>query len=922
MASLALFFFFAVPQLAQSSEVVCAVPICDIASQVQNLSNGSTAQRFAAINHYRQLTSSLEDYASLDNLYHFSQAMRPIISNAQDPDWVLRECDGLSRSALNRILDNPTSLESMPVTNLISAFQRIQDVDLQYQIIRRWEVFLTQGVSRSRRQDLIQFFQGIVAHSTDYAQRESRTLLNGTLAQLVNPEQSIQDNTFYFGQISNSDLRADVVRRFTSFSADSETPARLLEIRAVLHSLLSASWAGIDNWVRALLIEALQRIALTLSMIPSQSGETLIAVFPELSENNLNSVIRFWMGQANQTSTLARAQEIHSYVTAALNSVTAQNTTANSEWIPRSLREAQISILARILTGPFVLSQQQLKQYFHGITSASGRGDVLDQWNIRIRNIRQNQELLFWREVFLYARDDSASFEPWVSDKARFGLDVIGLQLIRQSTSTLEHFSDYFSDLGSDARVAALQFWVSVAQSTSDATRLQAINQFFLGSIRACQTSPEWVLREAQASANISASRLVTAGRLDIAESLIFYNQITAQQSKTNVLNDLLTEFLRLQSADRNESLNRRIFIHNFFRESIAASRGLEDAAGVAHANFITTAVRLAQRPQIQADLMLSYFYSIDTDQARMNVLSFWQSRIRRYNDRNTLLELARFFYLAGINARQQLSSDEVINASRSSENEVNAKIVADNPFFEGTYELETRDASLAVQPITRLIIMNEYSAEGLTLALVNHDTGRTIFQFTNAQVSHGFTRFEALQATGARALSHILIDFNPQNFTIRGRISNSDSAQDFTFNARRTRTFDDLSTTRQRTVSERIAIDRLMRSWHGMVGGNVCNLTIRNFPELPGNRSTPSNRILGSLTFQNAPNLPFYFRTGFYDDRTGRISLLGNMPGGTGTLKLIMNINTQGIEGNLLANGLTLNTSDGIIQEVMFQGN
>ena len=168
------------------AESVCAVPVCDIPTEVEALKGMTQTQRYKRVNELRGILKTKTDIQSFTNLRDFALKARALFVEIKEEDWVIREPSYLVDESVQKILitEEPNAEEMK--NNFILSFEE----GARYSILNYWSQAAQKMENVTAIKELLTFSEFAEKYcadrkDSDYVPREALNLRRNTTARYM-----------------------------------------------------------------------------------------------------------------------------------------------------------------------------------------------------------------------------------------------------------------------------------------------------------------------------------------------------------------------------------------------------------------------------------------------------------------------------------------------------------------------------------------------------------------------------------------------------------------------------------------------------------------------------------------------------------------------------------------------------------------
>lgn len=714
----------------------------------------------------------------------------------------------------------------------------------------------------------------------------------------------------YFSLISGVDSRRRALEELSKLAADASSKSELLKLRDFFKAAARAS-EKFDAWLPNMALNfadsATQKLILSLETPADELPDTFKSIRSDQVFSDIFETLTKRAAQLPETdAVLPKLVELFEAGIA--------QTGGRAEWV-RARGSAGLDQISIKLSTAAHSTVEEKMLYFSKIKSVDNRRLVLESIIETAKKLQDKQALAKLNSFFIFAAKDSASYEAWLAGIARRGADIISERLFLEFELTWSEAREYFHQIASDqARRDVVVAWRKRYENEKRRDVLENYNQFFLFATRDSASAASWV-REASIAASDELARiLLTEHQLTSGEARALFRQIQGDQTTFNILAILYKQ------AERNrDSYEKLRYLNTIFNAGVLEIRN--DPQGplwraVAGLDYVNS--RMIKKSVIDANEMIELFKVVRSESVRSEIVAYWRGKIRRsYNDKASLLGLARFFHAAEVDSIEKREGDWISAAARFAQQEVTAKLALFAPVFEGVYEVTAtcnRKACEGAEFIDRLVLINSQTSDGWMAVLMHGETGNNAFAFPNLEISRGGSAFDGmLNAFGL--LSKIHLDYDASTRQITGWIRNSDRSGVITLaGIQRKSSVEayDRQAARLKTQSlsppEKIG-DFKMR---GTFGDKQGTLYVRTLTQ------GDTRLITGVLVFDLMPQHRIPYQVGHYNPKNGILTLVGTRDSGA-RLKMVLGLHAHPSGTKLEAMGVGFSSQNQAIHDIYF---
>jgi hypothetical protein len=289
----------------------------------------------------------------------------------------------------------------------------------------------------------------------------------------------------------------------------------------------------------------------------------------------------------------------------------------------------------------------------------------------------------------------------------------------------------------------------------------------------------------------------------------------------------------------------------------------------------------LAKYSPLNAATLAGYYEQLSGEANRYTILTFWEGRIKEFEDKASLLELVDFFGRAEAISRAAQDPEYLGREAKGAENVITARLVQLYPYFEGTYKINVHCnmANGEEAPtycnsgfIDRLVIMDTMGNSKLQVSLVNTETGTMLYTFTEVQLTAGGTTFVATGSPSG-VLSDLHLELNRATGKIAGYVRNSDSSSTLQIEgqleASPAAVYDNQAASPNKDA---LTVQQIVGSYKGSYDGRKVTFSLQTFG---------ADQFGGTMSFDELPSYKLRFQLSRYYPKMGVLVLVANTPTG-----------------------------------------
>lgn len=727
-------------------------------------------------------------------------------------------------------------------------------------------------VTLARLNGLLSFFEIAVAESStraDYVKLRANIGLSNTAVKLaLSDEIKVTEKIKYFRRVSGSDQRRAILERLAPRIEQQTDKAAIDQMFAFFNDAAEES-KTYDSWLpnmaKGYADAALKKLLTSFELTNAEAQLAFHNLRGDQTYSDILVSLDSKGGQLDETDPKLEA------LSAFLDIAIAESV-GRADWVTGRAKGAQDTVSAKLVSSP-VTSIEKKNLYFRKITSSDKRRKVLESVIRLVGSVNSKEQLADLSRFFLNAARDSSQYEAWLVRIAQGGADTIAEKLFNNFTLSPEESNQYFARIqGDQVRRDVLNVIRARFEFETNKQKLLEYNTFFLFAANECTKNPTWVQESAFRGVDEIASLLLTKFELTREEMQTFFHQIRGDQSMANVLS-----FFKKRAEQNRDSGAILLQLSEILEIAVSESTYRADwVLGGAEATLEYVYGRLLKQSVVNADQMIRIFSRAKFENIRNEVLNYWRGKIRRsYNDKASLLGLAKFYRAAEIDAIAKHNGDWILASARFGGSELMRKLGYLFPVFEGVYDVRTScSGSCGSNVINSVVMLNTLTNDGWQISFMNSASGTTAFTFSGLEISAGGTVFEGmLNMYGTPTKMHLEYDIDTRR--IRGWILNSDRVGPINFSGiQKTSTvsiYDDqaaLASSGNLNVPQSIPYLEA----RGHYGDRDATLVVRS---LTANGET----IIGAT--MRFDRFRVQFQLGNYNPRNGILVLLGTQPTG-----------------------------------------
>ncbi len=734
-----------------------------------------------------------------------------------------------------------------------------------------------------------------------------------SLALVASPTTSIEDKKTYFHKIQSDQGRREAMDALGKTIAPVLSKDALVALRgfykfAAEDSSKSEAWLPemARNWADTISVRLLTDYAL--------SSEEATYAFHEMRSDQIYSDLIVALSKraddlAETDAALPRLGQLFEIAIA--------QSTGHPDWVVNRGHGALDSLAKKIALAKDSTVDTRMA-YFHKISGSNDRRIVIEALTKQVDDLKDRAALIDINRFFIYAAADSASFEAWLSEFARRGADAISLRLFNGYELSLDEMKTYFHQIASDQtrRDLPLELRKRIP-GIQDKAKLSELNQLFLFAIQDSAARPGWIAEAAAGGADECSSAALLRFELTDEEAQAYVRQIQSDSSGWSILRALVKKMEK--NRDSYEALLQLRGIFDVAVQELGTRSGekWDQLRGSFFGALENASARIIRKPVVDADEMIAMFHTLRSDELRKDVINYWRGKIgHNYNDKTSLLALAKFFNAAKRDVIATGNIDWVIGAAENATREISVKIGSLFPVYEGVFEIESTcpDHTCATGFLDTMVILNSLTTyDGLQVNFMHGDTGTPAFTFSAVTTSMGGTTFDGMIEAGG--LSKMHLEYDVVTGSVTGWIKNSDRGGQIQLTGRQRHSPVDVYDEQAAYVTNDkptfpTALPEIKAK--GTFDTMAATLSVRN---LTANGITVFG---GLLKFDAYPKLKVNFQQGSYNSKSGMLVLVSTQPSGS-RMKLILGTKFDPVTGEVSLTGTSFSSSSQKFHDMQF---
>ncbi|MBI3543063.1 MAG: hypothetical protein HY075_07305 [Deltaproteobacteria bacterium] len=710
---------------------------------------------------------------------------------------------------------------------------------------------------------------------------------------LLSSGPSYNDKKTYFHRLQSSDSRRQALEALGKGIAQVSDKNALIELRGFFYAAGDDS-AKFEQWLpnmaRGYGDSVSQRLLLNYTDQLSDAEAT--AAFAAMRSDQTFSDIIVELGKraealADSDPRLARLAQL-------LELAIAQ-TGGHADWVSGRGKGALDTAASKLALAASATAQSRMT-YFHKVRAPDQRRVVLEALIKRVTDLGDRAALIVYLDFFAFAAADSAPpYEVWLPQIAYRGVDTIAGKLFSGFDFQLDSAKQVFHGISGDQTrrdvLNVVRKQVAVVKTKEGMSDLAS---FFAFALSDSATRPSWVREGAAGGLDDTALAALTQFELTEDEASRYFSEVQSDQTAATVLRTLGRKMERNRDS-YPVLLQTRMLFEIATRTLGRRSDWVVSSAWGALEN---ASARLIKKPNVDGDEMIRLFKTLRNDQTRADVVNYWRGKITHgYNDKPSLLQLARFFDAATQITKEQVNGDWVVDATAFGASEITAKILRLFPVFEGSFAIEATceegGTGCGAGFLDTMIVMNSLTNDALQVSFLHSGTGTAAFAFSSVAATRGATSLDAMADSGT--LSKMHVDYDPETGTVDGWIDNSDRLGKIRIHGAQMRSPVEVYDGQAERIAFSVEVgDKLV------FPKTVPELDVRGtydkYPVRLRVRSLSANgeTVIGAiLTFTTVKNIQIAFQRGTYDPATGVLVLTGQRPNGA-RVKLVLGMRDE----------------------------